>query len=198
MSRKRGHLRWNVYHIFITSLNGSSIWFFMDMKWGLRLCIFCSFGQCFGFKICENLSIVKLRSCLPVQSKSVRLIDDFSPVTNKCNNKIKIYQKAGNYTLVIWQLDLTCKIKTRWQEPWMVIHHPQDGRPTSQGWSPTFPRMVTHHPKSTRGNILQARIWHLDLNHNIKTRWQLPWMVTHHPKSTRRKCTTDSDIDFAT
>ena len=54
----------------------------------------------------------------------------------------KIYQKEVYYGLEIWHQDLTHKIKTRWSA--------MDGQSPSLGWSPTIPRIVTHHPKSTR------------------------------------------------
>merc|ERR1711867_59076 len=54
----------------------------------------------------------------------------------------KIYQKEVYYRLEIWHLALTHKIKARCSA---------DGQPPSPGWSPTIQRMVTHHPKSTRG-----------------------------------------------
>ena len=41
----------------------------------------------------------------------------------------KIYRKEVCYRLVIWHLELTHKIKTRWSA--------MDGQPPSPGWSPT-------------------------------------------------------------
>ena len=49
--------------------------------------------------------------------------------------------------------------------PWMVSHHPQDGHPPFQGWSPTIQNLP-------EGSVLhyRLRLWHLDLTHKIKTR----------------------------
>ena len=75
----------------------------------------------------------------------------------------KIYQKELCYRLEIWHLDFTQKIKTRWSG---------DGQPPSPRWSPNIPRMVTHHPESTRRRVYcRLGIWHIDLTNKIKTRW---------------------------
>ena len=105
----------------------------------------------------------------------------------------KIYQKEKYFRLEIWHVDLAQKNKTRWSTmdfsatiPRIVTHHP------SQGWSPIIPRMVTHHPKDgyppskikTYHNEMYYRlgIWHIDLIHKIKIRWQLPWLVSCYPQ----------------
>ena len=49
------------------------------------------------------------------------------------------------------------------------------------GWSPTTPRMVTHTPWMVtywKKIYYRLGIWHLDLTHKTKTRWQLPGLVT--------------------
>ena len=86
----------------------------------------------------------------------------------------------------------------------MVSHHPQQGHPPSQGWSPTIQNL----PK---GSVQQT--WNLaprliSQNQDKMTSamdgqppsqgWSTtnPWMVTHHLKPTRRKCTTD--LEFGT
>jgi len=86
----------------------------------------------------------------------------------------KIYQKELFYKLGIWHLDLTHKIKTRWQMIWMVSHHHHDGHPPFKGWLSTIQNL-------TVGSVPQT--WNLarTLNHKIKTRWQLPLMDGYHP-----------------
>ena len=52
----------------------------------------------------------------------------------------------------------------------MVTYHPKDGHPPSK-------------IKIYQNEVYYRHgIWHLDLLHKIKTRWQLSWMVIHHPK----------------
>ena len=48
----------------------------------------------------------------------------------------------------------------------MASHHPQDGH---------TPSKIYH-----KEVYYRLRLWHLDLAHKIKTRWQLPVMVSHH------------------
>ena len=78
------------------------------------------------------------------------------------------------YKLGIWLLDLTHKIKTRWQLLWMVSHHHQDGHPPPKGWLSTIQNL-------TEGSVLQTQNLAHRLNNKIKTWWQLPWMVGYHP-----------------
>ena len=81
----------------------------------------------------------------------------------------------------------------------MVTHHPKNGNPPFQIYSPTFPRMVTQlpkdghcHPPSQGWSPSIPRVlptiknWHLD---KIMIRWQLPWLVPYHPSSPPRMVT---------
>ena len=112
----------------------------------------------------------------------------------------KIYKKEEYYTLEIWQLDLTHKIKTRWST---MDGQPQSsgwsGHPPSQGWSPTVLRMVTQLPKSTRRNwiVFQTRNMAFRLNsqnkdlvmdgHPPSQGWSstLPRIVIHHTQDSQ-------------
>ena len=72
------------------------------------------------------------------------------------------HQKEVYYRLRIWHLDLTHKTKTR----------PDDNL---YGWSPTIPRMVTHHPKdghpTGRKDTTDSEFGtYLDSAHKTKTR----------------------------
>ena len=69
-----------------------------------------------------------------------RMVTDHSKGGHKPS---KMYHKEMYYILWIRHIDLTYKIKIRWSV--------MDGQPPSPRWSPTIQRMVTHHPKSTRG-----------------------------------------------
>ena len=51
-----------------------------------------------------------------------------------------------------------------------------DGHLLFLGWSPTNPRMVTHQKEL----LYTLEIRHLDITHQTKARWQVPWMVTYH------------------
>ena len=64
----------------------------------------------------------------------------------------KIYHKEVYYSLWIWHVDLTHKIKTRCQLPWMISYHHQDGTLPSKGWSFTIQNLP-------EGNVLQT--WNL-------------------------------------
>ena len=83
----------------------------------------------------------------------------------------KVYYRPG-----IWHLDLTNKIKARWQLPWMV--------------SPQYPGWFTYYLKNrlTPSKIYQKKVWHIDLTHKTETRWQmqcnvsLPRVVNQSPK----------------
>ena len=50
----------------------------------------------------------------------------------------EVYKRQG-----IWHLDLTHKTYIRWQPPWMVPQHPQDGHSPTQGWAPTRRKCTT-------------------------------------------------------
>ena len=75
--------------------------------------------------------------------------------------------------------------------PWMVMYYPKDGRPPSQGWSPTRRKFDTimgfgiyielrkliigwspTNPKMVNQKEVNYRlgIWHLPLSHKTKTR----------------------------
>ena len=78
-----------------------------------------------------------------------------------------------------------------------------DGQPPSPGWSPTIPRMVTNHPKSTirkcstdftksgPGELSWMVSHHPQDGHQPSKGWaptilnlpgEMPWMVNHHPQ----------------
>ena len=75
--------------------------------------------------------MVKLQSSLTVQSKIVGLGVDFvfPPSEEQQEPPTEIYQIEVHYRLEILHWDSTHEIKTRWQLPWMVSHHSQDGHP---------------------------------------------------------------------
>ena len=52
------------------------------------------------------------------------------------SNFTKIYKNEVYHRLGIWYKDLT--------------HHPWNGHPPSQGYSPTIPMLFTHHPKDSQ------------------------------------------------
>ena len=81
-----------------------------------------------------------------------------------------IFAPEGSFRLWIWHLDITHKMKTGCQLPWMI------------SYQVTITSMVPHHPKDghSPSKICQKkmyyrfRILYIDLTHKIKTRW--------HPK----------------
>ena len=108
------------------------------------------------------------------------------------NPRMVTYQKEVNYSLGIWHIDYTHKIRTRGKLPWinslfpspsllgMVNHIPKNGHPPFPGCSPTIPRMVLHHhlsfPRFSTGqstNQLLSPCWSTNM----------PRTVTHHHHS---------------
>ena len=59
-------------------------------------------------------------------------------------------------TIAVWHLDLTPKVKTRWQMPWLVTHLPKDDHPPSKRCSPALSWMVTYHPQNGHKS---SKIW---------------------------------------
>ena len=88
--------------------------------------------------------------------------------TMESHSSSKIYQKELYYKLGIWHLNLTHKIKTRWQLLWMV-----SGQLQYLGWSHPIQNL-------TEGSVLQTCNLAHRLNHKIKTRWQWPSVVSYH------------------
>ena len=111
-------------------------------------------------------------------------------------------QKEVYYRLVIWHQHFNRKTNTRWQLPWMIIYHPSEGHPSTQRWSPTNPRMVTHQKEVyyRLGMCIYTFLSKLTLVDNCHG-WSptIHRMVPHRPKDghpltwrwspTRRKCT---------
>ena len=88
-----------------------------------------------------------------------------------------------------WNLAL--RLNSQNYNSWMVTYNPLHGHPQFQGWSPTFPKMVTHFqkdghqpsPKWTPN--IRRRITHHSRVGNPPTKGRPPtiiWMVTNCPK----------------
>ena len=98
------------------------------------------------------------------------------------NPRMVTHHNEVNYKLRIWHSNLTNKNKTRNlalrlnSQDKDQVTIVRNGHLPFLGCSPPNPRMVTFWKEIYN----RLGIWHLDLTHKTKPRWQLPGMVTYH------------------